>query len=43
MSVNLKKGQRVELKKEQGGNLHRVMVGLGWDAVKKSSFFFSIL
>ena len=41
MSVNLKKGQRVELKKEQGGNLHRVMVGLGWDAVKKSSFFFS--
>lgn len=41
MSVNLKKGQRVELRKQSGGNLNKVMVGLGWDAVKTSGFFFS--
>ncbi|MEE5992198.1 MAG: TerD family protein [Oscillospiraceae bacterium] len=31
MAVNLKKGQKVELKKESGGTLQRVTVGLGWD------------
>ena len=42
MSVNLQKGQKVELRKEGGGDLHKVMVGLGWDAVEqKHGFFFS--
>ncbi len=31
MSVNLQKGQKVELRKNNGGELRRVMVGLGWD------------
>jgi stress response protein SCP2 len=31
MSVNLKKGQKVELKKDNGGQLTRVTVALGWD------------
>ena len=37
MSVNLKKGQKVDLTKGNAG-LRRVMVGLGWDAAE-SSFF----
>ena len=41
MSVSLRKGQRVELKKQTGECLRRAMVGLGWDAVKSSGFFFS--
>ena len=41
MSVNLIKGQKVELRKETGGSLHKIMVGLGWDEVeqKKKGFF----
>ncbi len=31
MSVNLVKGQKVELRKESGDTLNRVIVGLGWD------------
>lgn len=41
MSVNLQKGQKVELRKENGGSLTKVMVGLGWDeaqAKKKGGF-----
>ncbi len=34
MSVNLVKGQKVELRKETGGSLNHVMVGLGWDEVQ---------
>ncbi|NLI21467.1 MAG: TerD family protein [Clostridiales bacterium] len=34
MSVNLQKGQKVELRKNNGGELQRVRVGLGWDAVQ---------
>ena len=34
MSVNLKKGQRVELTKDNTG-LKRVMVGLGWDEAEE--------
>lgn len=41
MSVNLQKGQKVELKKDNGGTLHRVMVGLGWDEVERPRGFFS--
>ena len=41
MSVNLQKGQKVELRKSNGGSLHRVMVGLGWDEVQQSRGFFA--
>ena len=34
MSISLKKGQKVSLSKENPG-LSRVVVGLGWDEVKK--------
>lgn len=41
MSVNLQKGQKVELRKNSGGELRRVMVGLGWDQVEQSRGFFA--
>lgn len=41
MSVNLQKGQKVELRKSNGGTLRRVMVGLGWDEVQRSRGFFA--
>lgn len=41
MSVNLQKGQKVELRKGDGGTLHRVMVGLGWDQVKQKGGLFA--
>ncbi len=41
MSVNLQKGQKVNLRKEDGGALRRVMVGLGWDEVKQKRGFFA--
>ena len=41
MSVNLQKGQKVDLRKEGGGTLRRVMVGLGWDEVKRKSGLFA--
>lgn len=41
MSVNLQKGQKVELRKDNGGALRRVMVGLGWDEAKPSREFFA--
>ena len=34
MGVNLVKGQKVELKKSNGGTLQKVIVGLGWDEAK---------
>lgn len=44
MSVNLVKGQKVELRKDNGGQLRRVMVGLGWDEVQgNNGGFFSKL
>lgn len=42
MSINLQKGQKINLTKE-GGGLKKVMVGLGWDEVKQSGGFFSML
>lgn len=41
MSVSLQKGQKVELKKDTGGALSSVMVGLGWDEAQpeKGGFF----
>lgn len=44
MAVNLlKKGQKVNLVKSDGGKLSKLMVGLGWDAAepKKEGGFFS--
>ena len=41
MSVNLKKGQKVDLRKPDGGTLHRVMVGLGWDEVEQPKKWFA--
>ena len=31
MSISLQKGQKISLSKEAGGNLSKIMVGLGWD------------
>lgn len=39
MSVSLSKGQTVSLKKNDGGTLTHVRMGLGWDAVKKKGLF----
>lgn len=41
MSVNLQKGQKVELRKNNGGTLRRVMVGLGWNEVQQKRGFFA--
>lgn len=40
MSVSLQKGQKVSLSKEKGG-LSKVIVGLGWDEVKRKAGFFA--
>jgi len=37
--VSLQKGQRVSLRKEAGGELTMVRMGLGWDPLKKRSMF----
>ena len=39
MSVSLTKGQSVSLKKNDGGTLTHVRMGLGWDAMKKKGLF----
>ncbi|HJU99190.1 MAG TPA: TerD family protein [Burkholderiaceae bacterium] len=39
MSVNLQKGQKISLDKEAGTSLRRVVMGLGWDAIKSKGFF----
>jgi len=38
MSINLKKGQKIDLTKGGGSGLKRVMVGLGWDEVSQGFF-----
>lgn len=38
MSVNLQKGQKISLDKEAGGALSKIIMGLGWDAVKSKGF-----
>ena len=43
MSVNLQKGQKVDLRKKDGGQLTRVLVGLGWDEAKSSKKLFGFL
>lgn len=39
MSVSLQKGQKISLDKEAGGSLSRIVMGLGWDAIKKKGLF----
>lgn len=39
MSIDLSKGQKIELKKSDGTSLSKVMMGLGWDAVDNRGFF----
>lgn len=39
MAVNLSKGQKISLEKEAGGTLTKIVMGLGWDAVKSKGFF----
>lgn len=34
MSVNLSQGQKISLEKEAGSRLNKIVMGLGWDAVK---------
>lgn len=42
MSINLRKGQKINLSKESHG-LSKVMVGLGWDEVQQSGGLFGFL
>lgn len=42
MSINLRKGQKIDLtKKDSGQQFRHLMVGLGWDEVERSSGLFS--
>ena len=41
MSVNLQKGQRIDLRKNGGCSLKRAMVGLGWDEVEQKRSWFA--
>lgn len=41
MAVNLQKGQKIDLRKENGSELRRVMVGLGWDEVQRKRGLFA--
>ena len=43
MSVNLQKGQKVNLKKNDKEELKRIMVGLGWDEVEQKKGLFGFL
>ncbi|WP_414657792.1 TerD family protein [Deinococcus sp. VB343] len=38
MPISLEKGQKISLSKEAGPSLSSVVMGLGWDAVKKKGF-----
>jgi tellurium resistance protein TerZ len=39
MAVSLTKGQKISLEKEAGTKLTRVVMGLGWDPIKKKGLF----
>ncbi|HSJ03739.1 MAG: TerD family protein [Verrucomicrobium sp.] len=39
MAISLQKGQKISLEKEAGGSLSKIIMGLGWDAKKKKTFF----
>jgi len=36
MGINLQKGQKISLEKEAGGNLNKIIMGLGWDQKKSA-------
>lgn len=38
MAINLAKGQKISLDKEAGVKLTKIIMGLGWDAVKSKGF-----
>lgn len=40
MAINLIKGQKISLEKEAGSQLHKIFMGLGWDAAKKKRRLF---
>lgn len=42
MAVSLTKGQKISLEKEAGGSLTKVIMGLGWDAVKRGGGIFGL-
>jgi tellurium resistance protein TerZ len=39
MALNLSKGQKISLDKEAGTQLSQIIMGLGWDPVKKKGLF----
>lgn len=39
MAISLQKGQKISLEKESGQVLAKIIMGLGWDAVKKRGLF----
>lgn len=39
MAISLTKGQKISLEKEAGSALTKVVMGLGWDAIKKKGLF----
>lgn len=39
MAINLGKGDRISLDKEAGTTLTKIIMGLGWDAMKTKGFF----
>jgi len=39
VAVTLQKGQKISLDKEAGSALTKIVMGLGWDAIKKKSLF----
>jgi tellurium resistance protein TerZ len=43
MAVNLRKGQKISLRKKEGGSLTKVTMGLGWDVAKGKGFFGRLL
>ena len=42
MVVSLTKGQKISLEKEAGTKLTRIVMGLGWDPIKKKGLFGSL-
>ncbi len=38
MAINLQKGQRINLKKENGAELSQACVGINWGAIEKKDF-----
>ena len=42
MAINLQKGQRISLVKENGSTLQNVCVGVNWGAIEKKSWLGSV-